>query len=149
MTDSLGSTDAVLRNKTFRVSDVFGLAEGLLRNKAFAATDLLVFSDLVNVITGALTKSVSEVVGLSDAAKVLKTLIASDSLTLSDAVAMPSRVFRVLDVAHFTDDAFIDRVLVISDGVSLVEVVQAGVAGARKTKLFLVLGELALQLTGD
>ena len=39
--------------------------------------------------------------------------------------------------------------LVVSDQLAVVEVVEVGVGGAKKTKFFLVLGDLAIQLSGD
>jgi len=39
--------------------------------------------------------------------------------------------------------------LQITETVSLAEVVQVGAGGAKKTRLFLILGDLAVQLTGD
>jgi hypothetical protein len=66
-----------------------------------------------------------------------------------DAVFMPSRFLRALDAVVLADDAFVDKLLVVTQSVSLAEVVEVGFAGAKKTKLFLILGELALQLSGD
>ncbi len=79
----------------------------------------------------------------------MKTASVSDSLTIVDAVSTPSRVLQALDATGLYDGAFIDKVLMVTENVSLAEVVEVGGAGVKKTKLFLILGDLAVQLTGD
>jgi len=39
--------------------------------------------------------------------------------------------------------------LQITETINLVETIQAGVGGVKKIKLFLILGDLAVQLTGE
>jgi hypothetical protein len=56
---------------------------------------------------------------------------------------------QALDSIGLSDTALIQKVLVINETVSLAEVVESGVGGAKKTRLFLILGDLAIQLTGD
>jgi hypothetical protein len=168
VTDSLSSTDSVLRNKTFSVSDVIGLSDVLLRNKTLVVTDsvgandavlgnkspLIVadavsLSELINVITEALFKSVTDQVSLSDGAKVLKQLGVSDAVTLVDGVNVTERILRVLDAVALADTLHVNKFLQVTEAISLAEVIQVGVGGVKKTKLFLILGELAVQLTGD
>jgi hypothetical protein len=61
----------------------------------------------------------------------------------------PSRALWALDSAGLSDNAFINRVLVISDSVGVAEVVEVGVGGAKQTRLFLILGDLAVQLSSN
>ena len=53
-----------------------------------------------------------------------------------------------LDSVGTLEHCIVDKVLVFSESVSIAEVVEGGVP-IRRTKLFLVLGDLAIQLTGD
>jgi hypothetical protein len=168
VTDSLSLTDSVLRNKTFSVSDAIGLSDMLLRNKTLVVTDsvgandavlgnkspLIVadavsLSELINVITEAMLKTVTDQVSLSDGAKVLKQLGVSDAVTLVDGVNVTERILRVLDAVVLADTLHVNKFLQVTEAISLAEVVQVGVGGVKKTKLFLILGELAVQLTGD
>jgi hypothetical protein len=48
-----------------------------------------------------------------------------------------------------TDNVAINKVLQITETVSLAEIVEVGVGGVKKTRLFLILGDVAVQLTGD
>jgi len=43
----------------------------------------------------------------------------------------------------------VHKTLVVCESVSLVEVVGVGVGGVKRTRLFLILGDLAVQLTGE
>jgi hypothetical protein len=204
ITDVLGLADAVLRNKTLTIADSVGASDVARSNKSpLIVADVVSLADLVEVITGAIIRTVLDVIGatdlvlvnkpvaiadsvnvldavfrhkpsvsildvvsateavltskllmvadvvsLADVAKVLKTLNVSDTLSLVDAVSTPSRVLRVLDAVGLADGAFVDKTLLISDNVSLVEVVEVG-TGVKKTKLFLIIGDLAVQLTGE
>lgn len=168
VTDSLLLTDSVLSNKTFSVSDMIGLSDVILRNKTLVVTDsvgandavlgnkspLIVadavsLSELINVITEAMLKTVTDQVSLSDGAKVLKQLGVSDAVTLVDGVNVTERILRVLDAVALADTLHVNKFLQVTEAISLAEVVQVGVEGVKKTKLFLILGELAVQLTGD
>jgi hypothetical protein len=63
--------------------------------------------------------------------RALKTLDVADDSTLTDEVLSPSRVLQ------------------INENVNLIEVVQSGAGIAKKTRFFLFIGELAVQLTGE
>ncbi len=130
VTDSLTLADALLRDKTLMISDNLGIADSTVgRDKS-----LLVTSDLVSLI---------------DLARANKTFSLDDSLSFVDYFSTPSRVLQALDSAGLSDTALIQKMLVINETVSLAEVVESGVGGAKKTRLFLILGDLAIQLTGD
>jgi hypothetical protein len=205
ITDSLGVADSVKRDKTFAITDVLGLADSVLGNKnPLIVSDTVSLADLIDVITGAIIKTVLDSVGLADqvlanksmavadtvsildmvfrhkpsitvsdvvsaieavlvakllavadsvslvdVARVLKTLNVSDTLTLVDAASTPSRVLQTLDSVGLADNIIINKVLQIAETINLVEIIQVGVGGAKKTKLFLILGDMAVQLTGE
>lgn len=168
ITDVLGLADAVLRNKTLTiadsvgastvarsnkspliVTDALGLVDAILRNKQFAVTDTVALAELIDVIKGLILKTVTDSVGLNDVVLRNKVLALIDAISLSDAVSTPSRVLQALDAVGLADGALVNKVLQVTEGISLAEVVEVGVGGAKKTKLFLVLGDIAIQLSGD
>jgi len=168
VTDAVALSDSVLRHKTFSVSDgvgvsdlartdknplivadALGLVDAILRNKQFAVTDAVALAELVDVIKGLILKTVADSIGLSDAVLRDKVLALIDAVALSDAVSTPSRILRALDQVGLADGALVNKVLQVIESISLVEVVEVGVGGAKKTKLFLVLGDLAIQLSSD
>jgi hypothetical protein len=127
--DTVNVFDAVFRHKpSLLVSDVIYAAEAVL------AAKLLMVDDYVS---------------LAEVAKVLKRLNVSDSLSLVDSASTPYRVLRTLEAIGATENAVINKVLQINETISLAEIVEVGVGGAKKTRLFLILGDLAVQLTGD
>jgi hypothetical protein len=126
--DSLELAETTLRNKTLILPDSLGLAEALYGNKALLLSDSASLSELSNV---------------------LKTLKASDALALADTVSTPARVLQALEAIGLADNFVVSKVLQINETVSLTEAVQVGTGGTKKTKLFLILGDLAMQLTGD
>ncbi len=129
VTDSLLLSDGILRHKTlFTVTDSAELAEALLRNRNLALTDSARLSDL---------------------AATLRLLGVFDGLSLADTPATPSRSLRAPDFAGLADNAIINKTLQITDNIAVVEVAEVGVGGTRKTKLFLLIGDLAVQLTGE
>jgi hypothetical protein len=67
----------------------------------------------------------------------------------ADLVLTPSRVLRTLEAIGAVDNVAVNKVLQITEAVGLVEIVGVGVGGVKKTRLFLILGDLAVQLTGD
>jgi len=147
--DSLELAEALLRNKTVTLSDSLGLADSLYGNKSLLLSDSASLSELVTVIIGEIMKYITDSVNVADLPKVLKTLNLSDTLTLFDAASTPSRVLRALDAVGLTDDSFVNKTLQINEIISLAEVVEVGAGGVKKTRLFLIIGDLAVQLTGD
>ncbi len=203
--DSLGLSDAVLRHKpAIAVLDGLGASDAVLDNKnPLIVADAVSLADLIEVITGAIIKTVSDVIGtvdlalvnrqvavadvmsvldtvfrhkpavsvldvvsaaeavlvskllatldslsLTDVLRVLKTLKVSDILSLLDEVSTPSRVLQALDAVGVADGALAHKTLMVTETVSLVEVAEVG-TGIKKTRLFLIIGDLAVQLTGD
>jgi hypothetical protein len=72
----------------------------------------------------------------------------SDAVNLVDAAQIPSKILKVLDSVGLGDAVKVDKALIVSDQIALVEVVYAFLP-VKKTKLFLIVGNLAIQLTGD
>ena len=71
----------------------------------------------------------------------------TDSLSLSDAVSL-NKTLLLADQIQLTDNVYVNKILIISDDMALVEVVEKSVQGVVKTKIFLIMGNLAIQLTG-
>ena len=71
----------------------------------------------------------------------------TDSLNLSDAVSL-NKTLLLADQIQLTDNVYVNKILIISDDMALVEVVEKSVQGVVKTKVFLIIGDLAIQLTG-
>jgi hypothetical protein len=147
--DSLSLGDAVLRNKTLTLYDALDLEDVLYGDKVLLLGDAASLSDLVTVIIVGALKQVTDSVDIIDVAAVLKTVKATDTVTLVDAALTPARVLKALDAAGLADNSVVNKVLLITETASLAEVVQVDAGGAKKTKLFLILGDLAVQLTGD
>ncbi len=113
-----------------QVTDSLSLAENLLRDKP-----ALLVADNIGAEDSMLNH------------KPLLPLV--DSVSLADTTSMPARVLQALDSIGIGDTALVSKLLVLTEGVSLVEIVERGVGGALKTRLFLILGDLAVQLTGN
>jgi hypothetical protein len=127
--DALCCWEVALCSKAFGVSDGVGLADSPLKGWAPVVADLMSVSEVVEVVVGAVVKYVGDVVGLVEGIRL-------------------DRALFVLDCVGSADGACVGKVLAVSDGVFVVEVVERGVAGVVRTKLFLFLGDLAVQLCG-
>jgi hypothetical protein len=110
------------------VADTLTLNEGVLRNKVLSIADTVGLQDSQVRDKSLLLLDHLEI---DDLVQALKSLAVSEVFSLADTASTPSRIMR------------------ITEEISLAEVAIVGEGGARKTKLFLVLGELAFQLTGD
>ena len=87
VTDSVGLADALLANKTLQITDVIALLETVLCNKTFTISDSVTLSELIEVITGAIIKYVTDVIGLSDLVSTpQKTIIIQDLINLLDQI---------------------------------------------------------------
>ena len=131
VTDSLSLSEAALCNKTLSLSDSLGLNDAFYGDKTLLLSDSTSLSELVTVIIGEVMKYVT------------------DAVSIADFALTPSRVLRTLEAIGAADNVVVNKVLQITETVSLAEIIEVGVGGVKKTKLFLILGDLALQLTGD
>jgi hypothetical protein len=165
VTDSLSLSDAFLCDKTFAVADSVGLADAplknwiplisdsvalsdvVLRDKIFAMADLISIAEIIEV-AAAKALAVTDQIALSDMALILKQLRAVDVINLADAASTPSRILQVLDAVGLSDNAYVNKTLIVSDQIVLAEIVEKTVAGGVKTKIFLLIGDLAIQLSG-
>jgi hypothetical protein len=135
--------------KTLTLYNALELEDVLYGDKAFLLGDEASLSELVTVIIVGALKQVTDSVDIIDVAAVLKTVKATYSVELVDAALTPARVLKALDAAGLADNSAVNKVLLITETDSLAEIVQVDAGGAKKTKLLLILGDLAVQLTGD
>jgi|YelNatPaOPRAMG01_1025707.scaffolds.fasta_scaffold06812_16 hypothetical protein len=145
--DFLVISDAPSTNKQFSISDSFGLSDAALVNKQFSINDAVTLSEFVEALKGAIVKSVADQIGLADIAVAMKKFQVSDSVSLLDAAQTPTRIIKALEETRLTDTAWLNKTLIITDQIALVEVVEKTFPKAVKTKLFLIVGDLAIQLT--
>ena len=130
VTDSLSLNDALLRHKILAVSESIGAADAIAgRNKS----PLLTFDSI----------------SLVDLACTGKQLMITDAMRINDFSSLPSRILKALDSIGISDDFTVQKTIIVNDNVSLVELAEAGAGGSKKTRLFLILGDLAIQLSGD
>lgn len=112
------------------VTDLLSLAENILRDKP--------------------ALSVADSIGAADSTLNHKPLLPLvDAISLADATSTPARVLQALDSIGIGDTVLVSKLLVLTEDVSLVEIVERGIGGTLKTRLFLILGDLAVQLTGN
>ncbi|MCW4046041.1 MAG: DUF2341 domain-containing protein [Candidatus Bathyarchaeota archaeon] len=145
--ESIGLVDAAYVNKTTIINDALSVLDQLFRHKpAISLSDAI---GVAEAVLAAKLLAIADSAELADALSFLKTLNVSDSLSLVDAASTPARVLWALDSAGLLDNVVGDKVLLINDGVSLAEVAEVGTGGAKRTKLFLILGDLAIQLLSE
>ena len=96
----------------------------------------------------AISVALTDALGLNDSTLRDKiALIIVDNVNSLDDSFKPKVLLQVSDSTSLQEDALVSRVLGVYDDVALVEIVEREVR--HKTRLFLVLGDLAIQLTGD
>ena len=76
----------------------------------------------------------------------LKSLDVADSLVLLDSTQVTLKAKTVLNTVYSADGLKANTVLMVADDVFIVEALEVG-KGDRRTKLFLILGNVAIQLT--
>lgn len=129
VTDQISLVDQALRNKQFDIIDQLSLTDSALIDKTLLIADSVTLGELIDVITE-IVKEVTDSMALSDQVLINKTLLLPDQIELSDNV-------------------YVNKIIIVSDQTTLVEVVEKAVAGVVKTKIFLIMGNIAIQLTGD
>ena len=144
--DSLGLSDSLSCGKAFVVADSVGLFDASLRDWILQSSDVIAVSDMV--FRGK-QFSVSDSVGVSELVTVVTEIVrqVTDSVTVSDVVGL-HRALLLTDQIQLAENVYVNKVLIVADGVALAEIVEKAVAGAVKTKIFLVMGDVAIQLTG-
>jgi hypothetical protein len=142
--DSFSVMDVLLRDKLLGASDAVGAADALFSHKGLLLSDSAAVFDVVKKVK---TLLVSDTASLADAVLALKGLGVADSLVMLDWASVPLRTRRVLDAVCLADDLRVDKALAVADDAFVVEAAEMG-SGDRRTRLFLVLGDVAIQLTG-
>ncbi len=94
-------------------------------------------------------QTVTDSLSLLDTAYRNKRLVATDTSSLADDLVFTGKIVVTADAVNFADSIIVNKVLQVTETIHLVETVQVGVGGAKKTRLFLLLGDLAVQLTGE
>jgi hypothetical protein len=144
VTDTLGLSDEVKIDKTFIISDTLSLLDQIFRHKPqVSVADAVALAEVIAVSKLFI---VTDQLSLSDMVSVFKQLQISDSVSLADQVSTPTRILQALDAVGLSDTSYVNKTLIITDQIALAEVVEVGKGGA-KTKLFLILGNIAIQLT--
>jgi len=139
--DSLGLSDAALRDKTFSVSDGLGLSDALLRDKSFPVADVLGLSEAALVDKVFL---ILDSVGLSEAVTLPQvSKVVADALALGDTALTDKQLLTVADVLQLTDEALRGKLFEILDSISLTDVADMELAF-----LGVILIALALQRRG-
>jgi hypothetical protein len=148
ISDSAGLVDTLLRDRTFQISDEFNLTGIIFRDKTFTVTDSISLSEIIEVATGAVIKYVADAIGLTEQIKVDKAFIVSEAINLFDQVFRHRSSITVADVIALVEAIAIAKTLAITDQITLAETVEKAVAGGVKTKIFLLIGDLVIQVTG-
>jgi len=144
--DSLGLSHGVLRDKILPISDFVGVVDVSLKDWNPQISDLIAPSDAVLADK---TFSVFDSVSLGELVTAVTEIVeqVTDSLGFLDVVGS-DKVLLVADQIGLVDNAYVGKILAVADDVVLVEVVEKSVQGVVKTRVFLILGDLAVQLTG-
>ncbi len=130
------------------VTDNLSLNEVLLRHKILSVFDSAGASE-ANVSRDKTPLVALDAISIFDSALANKSCIISDGLSLDESTYLPSRILKALDNIAISEDALIQKAIIIDESISLVEIVEAGGGISRKTRLYLVLGDLAIELTGN
>jgi len=123
ITDVLGLADAVLRNKTLTIADSVGAADSVKGDKSpLIVSDVLSLADLVNVITGAIIKTVLDTIGLADLALVNKPVAIADTVSVLDAIFRHKPSVTVSDAIGAAEVVLVAKLLAVADSVNLADV---------------------------
>jgi hypothetical protein len=144
--DAIGLCEEVKIDKSLIIQDTVSLLDQIFRHKPnVSITDAIALAEVIAVSK---LFAVTDAVSIADVVYAMKTLPIYDQITVTDQVSTPTRILQALDAIGLSDTAYVNKTLIITDQISLVEVVEKGVAGAVKTKIFLLIGDLAVQLSG-
>jgi len=109
-------------NKTLKLADSSSLSDAILRNKTLTVFDAVLLSDLVNVITEAIVKTVLDVVGLADQALMNKPVAIADTVGIVEAIFRHKPSVTVADVVAVAEAVLVSKLLMVADSVSLADV---------------------------
>jgi len=144
--DNVGLSEQVKINKSFIIQDTISLLDQIFRHKPnITITDVIALAEIIAVSK---LFTITDAVSIADVVYAMKTLPIYDQITITDQVSTPTRILQALDTIGLSDTAYVNKTLIITDQIGLAEVVEVGKGGVQKTKLFLILGDLAIQIQG-
>ena len=144
--DTIGLSEQVKINKSFIIQDTVSLLDQIFRHKpSITITDAVALAEIIAVSK---LFTITDAVSIADVVYAMKTLPIYDQITITDQVSTPTRILQALDTIGLSDTLYVNKTLIITDQIGLAEVVEVGKGGAQKTKLFLILGDLAIQIQG-
>ncbi|MCW3994593.1 MAG: hypothetical protein NWE98_00380 [Candidatus Bathyarchaeota archaeon] len=73
----------------------------------------------------------------------------TDQLNLSDSIFLNKPDLWILDDVAATDELIVSKMLMLSEEVGAIETVEQRIGAKPKTRLFLILGDLAIELRGS
>jgi hypothetical protein len=117
VTDSIGLSDQVFRNKAVVVQDLLNLLDTLLRDKEIQLTDAIGLTELATI---AKTLRLIDSVNLTDSVIRNKYLTLSDQLTLTDMV-FRNRLLQVLDQLNLQEMVSTNKTLSVGDIINLID----------------------------
>ena len=141
--DMFSAADVVFRDRLLGVSDSVGMSDALLGSKGLLISDSASAFDAAKALK---TLLVYDAINLADLVLALKGIGVADWAVLSDSASVPVRVRIVLDSVCLAEGLAVNKALMVAEDFFAVETVEVG-TGDRRTRLFLVLGNVAVQLT--
>jgi hypothetical protein len=144
--DGIGLSDQVTINKSLIIQETISMLDQIFRHKpSITITDVIA---LAEIIAASKLLTITDAVSIADVVYTMKTLPIYDQIAITDQVSTPTRILQALDAIGLSDTSYVNKTLIITDQIGLAEVVEVGKGGAQKTKLFLILGDLAIQIQG-
>jgi hypothetical protein len=144
--DAIGLSEQVKVDKSLIIQDVISILDQIFRHKPeVTITDVIALAEVIAVSK---LFTITDAVSIADVVYAMKTLPIYDQITITDQVSTPTRILQALDAIGLSDTLYVNKTLIITDQIALAEVVEVGKGGAAKTKLFLILGDLAIQIQG-
>jgi hypothetical protein len=102
-------------NKTLKFADSVGALDSVLGNKSLIVSDVVSLSELINVVTGAIIKTVADVIGISDIALINKTAVIADAVSVLDQVFRHKPSVAVADVVAVAEAVLVSKLLMVAD----------------------------------
>lgn len=144
--DTVGLSEQVKIDKSLIIQETISILDQVFRHKPeVSITDAIA---LAEIIAASKLFTITDAVSIADVVYAMKTLPIYDQITVADQVSTPTRILQALDAIGLSDTLYVNKTLIITDQIALAEVVEVGKGGVQKTKLFLILGDLAIQIQG-
>jgi hypothetical protein len=144
--DTIGLSEQVKIDKSLIIQDAASILDQIFRHKPqVTITDAVALAEIIAVSK---LLAITDSVSIADVVYAMKTLPIYDQITVTDQIATPSRILQALDAIGLSDTSYVNKTLIITDQIALAEVVEVGKGGVAKTKLFLIFGNIAIQIQG-